>query len=178
MRSIFAQVPAFGPALLLAAALASAPATAPAMAAALRPVQALGGASLTVRIEGVSPKGGVLRLGLYDATGYPDDDSTPIASADVPAQAGEMVVTLSGLRPGTYAIEAFQDINANGEMDTSWFGIPEEPFGFSRDARPHLSKPRFGAVAFALHAGANRQTLHLQNSISLIALRGEGASGL
>jgi uncharacterized protein (DUF2141 family) len=124
----------------------------------------IGQAQLTVRIEGISPRGGMLRLGLYDAGGYPDDNSTPVAAADVPATAGAVTVTLKGLKPGRYAIESFQDINGNGKMDTSWLGLPEEPYGFSRDAHPFLSKPGFNAVAFVIAAGENSQTLHLQNS--------------
>jgi uncharacterized protein (DUF2141 family) len=118
---------------------------------------------LTIRVEGVSGAGGMLRLGLYDAAGYPGDDA-PVATADVPATAGIVTVTLKGLRPGRYAIESFQDVNGNGKMDTSWLGLPLEPYGFSRDAHPFLSKPGFNAVAFALAAGENNQILHLQNS--------------
>ena len=62
-------------------------------------------------------------------------------------------------------------INANNKMDTSWFGFPLEPFGFSRDAQPRFSKPRFSAVKFELVPGINVQTLHLQNSISLLAAK-------
>jgi len=40
-------------------------------------------ATLVIHVEGVSPKGGTLRLGLYDEARYPDDDATPVASADV-----------------------------------------------------------------------------------------------
>ena len=128
-------------------------------------------ATLVIHIEDVSPKGGILRLGLYDEARYPHDDSTAIASADVRAEPGQTTVTLNNLAPGTYAIQAYQDINSNDKMDTSWFGIPQEPFGFSRDAQPRLSKPRFSAVKFEVVPGANVQTLHLQNSISLIAYR-------
>jgi len=134
-------------------------------------------ATLTIRIYNVSPKGGMLRLGLYDATRYPDNDSAPVAAADVPARLGENVIVLEGVPPGTYAIQTFQDINANGEMDTSWFGFPLEPFGFSRDARPFLSKPRFQAVSFHIAAGGNEQDVHLQNSISLIARKDGPAAG-
>jgi len=126
-------------------------------------------ASLTIRIENVSPGGGMLRLGFYDAARYPDNDSAAVASADVKAELGETIVTLHNIVPGTYAIQAFQDINGNGKMDTSWVGLPLEPFGFSRDARPHLHKPHFSAVKFAVEAGENSQTLHLQNSVSLLA---------
>jgi uncharacterized protein (DUF2141 family) len=119
-------------------------------------------ATLTIRVENVLPAGGVLRLGLYDAARYPDDNSRPIASADVPALPGETVVTLHNIPPGAYAIQTFQDVNANDKMDTSWLGLPLEPFGFSQDATPFLSKPSFDAVKFVLAAGENTQTLHLQ----------------
>ena len=125
--------------------------------------------TLVIHVREVSPKGGILRLGLYDEAGYPNDDAKPIASADVPAQPGVTTVTLNNIPPGAYAIQAYQDTNSNDKMDTSWFGIPQEPFGFSRDARPRLSKPGFAAVRFNVTPGMNSQTLHLQNSISLIA---------
>ena len=121
-------------------------------------------ASLTIRVETVSPRGGILRVGLYDEARYPDDNSKPVAFADVPVTGPVMTVTLQDIAPGRYAVEAFQDLNRNGKMDTSWLGLPEEPYGFSRDARPFLSKPGFAAVAFAVQAGDNSQTFHLQNS--------------
>ena len=128
-------------------------------------------ATLVIHIQDVSPKGGTLRLGLYDEARYPDDESAPVASADVRAEPGLTTITLSNLAPGTYAIQAYQDLNSNEEMDTSWLGIPREPFGFSRDAQPRLSKPRFSAVKFEVLPGVNTHTLRLQNSISLIAYK-------
>jgi uncharacterized protein (DUF2141 family) len=128
-------------------------------------------ATLVIQVHDVAPRGGMLRLGLYDEAGYPDDNATPVASADVKAEMGETTITLTNVAPGTYAIETFQDVNSNGKMDTSWLGIPLEPFGFSRDAHPHLSKPGFAQVRFTVAPGMNQQSLHLQNSISLIASR-------
>jgi uncharacterized protein (DUF2141 family) len=83
----------------------------------------------------------------------------------VPAVAGETVITLHNIPPGVYAIQTFQDVNANDKMDTSWIGLPQEPFGFSLDAKPFLSKPSFDEVKFTLLPGDNSQTLHLQNSV-------------
>lgn len=122
-------------------------------------------ADLTIRVENVLPAGGVVRLGIYDEAGYPDDNSKPIASADVAAVAGETIITLHAIPPGVYAIQTFQDVNANNKMDTSWIGLPLEPFGFSRDATPFLSKPSFDDVKFTLAIGENGQVIHLQNSI-------------
>jgi uncharacterized protein (DUF2141 family) len=121
-------------------------------------------ANLTVRVENVVP-GGILRLGLYDQTGYPNDDAKPIASADVPATPGETIVTLHNVPTGTYAIQAYQDVNSNGKIDTTWLGLPTEPFGFSRDAVPFLSKPAFDDVKFTIVAGENSQSFHLQTAI-------------
>jgi uncharacterized protein (DUF2141 family) len=122
-------------------------------------------ANLTIRVENVLPSGGVLRLGLYDAARYPDDNSKPVAFADVPAVAGETVINLHAIVPGTYAIQTFQDVNSDDRMNTSWLGLPQEPFGFSRDATPFLSKPSFDEVKFTLMAGENNQVIHLQNSV-------------
>ena len=137
--------------LVLAGVLAAAPAAA---------------ADLTIHIGNVLPVGGILRLGLYNEALYPDDDSKPIASADVPATAPETVITLRNLPPGTYAIQTFEDVNSNNKMDTTWLGLPLEPFGFSRDAKPFLSKPSFDEVKFTVNAGENVQTLHLQSMTS------------
>jgi uncharacterized protein (DUF2141 family) len=121
------------------------------------------GTTLTIRIENVLP-GGVIRLGVYDEARYPDNNSTPVASADINATQGETIITIHGIPPGVYAVQTFQDVNANGKMDTSWIGLPLEPFGFSQDAVPFLSKPSFDEVKFTLVPGENDLTIHLQNS--------------
>ena len=123
-------------------------------------------ADLTIHVDNVLPAGGTLRLGLYNEALYPDDDSKPIASADVPAISPETVITLRNIPPGTYAIQTFEDVNSNNKMDTTWLGLPLEPFGFSRDAKPFLSKPSFDEVKFTIAAGENSQTLHLQTMTS------------
>jgi uncharacterized protein (DUF2141 family) len=147
--------PGFWISISLTAVLAAAPVRA-------APPAAKPTGDLTVRVENVLPAGGVLRLGVYDESSYPDDNSKPIASADIPAVPGETVITLHAIPIGVYAIQTFQDVNANNKMDTSWIGLPLEPFGFSQDATPFLSKPSFDDVKFTLAAGANSQVIHLQ----------------
>ena len=122
---------------------------------------------LVVHIRDLSPAGGILRLGVYDEANYANDNSKPVASADVDISGSEMTVVLHGIRPGDYAIQTLQDVNRDGKMQTNLLGIPQEPFGFSRDIRPGLEKPSFAAVEFAILPGENIQTIHLQNRISL-----------
>ncbi len=120
-------------------------------------------ATLIVRIENVAPRG-IVRLGLFTQAEYPKDNGTWVASADVPAIGGETVITLQDVPVGTYAIEAYQDLNSNGKMDSNFLGLPKEPYGFSRDARPWLSRPAFSRVKFDVAPGQNTQSLHLQNT--------------
>jgi uncharacterized protein (DUF2141 family) len=140
----------------------------PAQAQEAKPLTPPPAATVIVHVENVT-RGGMVRLGLYDEAGYPDDNSKPVASADIKAVEGETIVTLHDVPPGTYAIEAYQDVNDNDKMDTTWLGLPLEPYGFSNDAHPVLSKPRFSKVKFALHTGEQSQILHLQNGVSLVA---------
>src|ERR1700761_8059301 len=117
--------------------------------------------TLVVRIENVAPEG-MVRLGVYTKAAYPDDKAAPVASADVAAVGGETVVTLQNIPAGTYAIEVYQDLNSNGKMDSTFLGLPKEPYGFSRDARPRLSKPDFERVKFDVTTGLNNPSLPLQ----------------
>ena len=55
---------------------------------------------------------------------------------------------------GEYAIQAFHDENANGEVDRAMLGIPREGVGFSRDARIGLGPPKWRDAYFVHHGRA------------------------
>lgn len=123
------------------------------------PVQA---ATLTVHVGNISPKGGTLRLSLYDEFTWSSTVDDPLASANVPAAAAQTTVVLKDLKPGVYAIKTYQDANNNGKFDQNFIGLPLERYGFSHDARPFLSEPSFDRTCFTLKDGDNEITLHLQ----------------
>jgi uncharacterized protein (DUF2141 family) len=50
--------------------------------------------------------------------------------------------------PGTYALAVIHDENMNGKLDTNWWGIPTEGYGFSNDAKAMLGPPSFSAASF------------------------------
>ena len=138
--------------LLVATLLAAAPAQA-------APPQVLG--VLTIKVEKVSPRGGDVRVALYDRDDYAGDQPA-VVDAVVPARTGETIVVLPAVKPGIYAVKLFQDFNRNGQFDMSWIGLPLEKYGFSNDARPTFAEPPFDATKFELRAGANTITIHLQ----------------
>jgi uncharacterized protein (DUF2141 family) len=135
-------------------ALASGPAAAPAPAAGL--------ASLTVRFQGMKTPAGAL---MFSLAGSPEayGGKAPVAAQVGLAIDGTVVeITFERLKPGTYAIKAFHDLNGDGKLNTNPFGIPIEPFAFSNDARGMMGPPGWEAAAFRIEAGANRQTIDIE----------------
>jgi uncharacterized protein (DUF2141 family) len=119
-------------------------------------------ATLTVKVANIDRKGGMLHVALYDETRWPNDDAEPVAQAIVEAVAPETTVVLKDVAPGTYGVKTYQDVNRNDKFDQGLFGLPLEPFGFSRDARPRLSEPGFRRTKFELRDGDNVIAIHLQ----------------
>jgi uncharacterized protein (DUF2141 family) len=128
----------------------------------IAPASAAPLATLIIKVEKVSPRGGDVRAALYTSTSYPLDNADPVIDGVVPAKPGETIITMTCIKPGEYAVKLFQDFNRNGEFDMNWLGLPLEKFGFSNDARPTFSEPSFDATKFDLRAGTNTITIHLQ----------------
>ena len=82
-------------------------------------------------------------------------------TASVPARAGETVVTIDGVPAGTWAVLAYQDANANGELDRNLIGIPSENYGFSRDARGRFGPPSFDDAAVPIRDDGATATVRL-----------------
>jgi uncharacterized protein (DUF2141 family) len=103
---------------------------------------------LEVTITGVhSAKGHVLVAVCDEATFLAP---TCTYHGRVPAQAGSVTVRLTGVPPGVYAAQAYQDENDNGKIDRNFLGMPEEGIGFSNDAPMRFGPPKFGDAAFRL----------------------------
>lgn len=63
---------------------------------------------------------------------------------------------------GTYAIAAFLDENGNGKMDTNFFGIPKEKYGFSNNARPLMRAANFKEASFIVSDKQNTISIKLK----------------
>ncbi|SDA15300.1 DUF2141 domain-containing protein [Sphingomonas sp. NFR15] len=83
-------------------------------------------------------------------------------SADAPARVGITTVSLAGLPPGRYAVQAFLDENGNGKVDQALFGIPKEGVGFSNDARIKLGPPKWSDAMFDTTGGEQTIRLNLR----------------
>lgn len=54
----------------------------------------------------------------------------------------------SDIPPGTYAIAVIHDENMNGKLDTNWFGLPKEGYGFSNTTIDEFGAPAFSVASF------------------------------
>ena len=79
-----------------------------------------------------------------------------------PSQPGQTVVTVSGVPPGTWAVQAYLDENDNETADQNFIGIPTEGIGFSNDAPFRFGPPKWGDAAFQLDEAGGRITLRLR----------------
>ena len=116
-------------------------------------------ATLIITINGIVAAPSDLRVGVYDAAGY---EAAPRHGQKVAAVAPQTVVTFENLAPGRFAVKILQDLNGNGEMDTTLFGVPEEPFGLSNDIKPEMSAPGFEETGFELKPGQNTISITMQ----------------
>lgn len=107
-------------------------------------------------------EGGILRLVLCpDVASFGAEVGCTLLAADVTG--ATIRVTFPSVSKGTYAIKVFHDVNADGRMDTNFFGIPKEPYGFSNDAMGLFGPPSFEQAAFTVGGrSSERQTIRLR----------------
>ena len=106
-------------------------------------------ATVTVIVTNIRESSGDIRASLCaDEASYKADECPGEAIAK--AHQGTTILTFPNVAPGTYAIQLIHDRNSNGKMDFNFLGIPREGFGFSNNAKPGFSQPRFSKVAFTV----------------------------
>lgn len=82
-------------------------------------------------------------------------------TGSVPARDGATGVKIEGVPAGTWAVLAYQDENANGQLDRNLIGIPSENYGFSRDARGRFGPPSFDDAAITVRDEPTTATVRL-----------------
>ena len=102
---------------------------------------------LVIRLSGLRSAGKIRVAVFDDPDTFPDrNKATRRTSAEVDDSNVEL--TIDGLPAGRYAVAAFQDLNGDAILNKSGFGVPREPYGFSKNARGRFGPPSFAAAAF------------------------------
>ena len=113
---------------------------------------------LRVQLSGIEKNEGVVRVALF-ANEHAFESSQPTSQAKAPARVEDVWITFENVAPGQYGISAFQDVNNNEKLDTSFIGLPKEPYGFSQNARGKFGPPGFKEIAFEI--GSEPETVEI-----------------
>ena len=103
---------------------------------------------ITIVVSGLRDQSSQLLVAVFDsAEGFPKPEHCRMTTT-VPTE--KDTVTFSLLLPDhqTTAIAVFQDLNGDGRLTKSSFGLPIEPYGFSNNARSSFGPPSFSKAAF------------------------------
>lgn len=90
--------------------------------------------------------GGTLRLALCPSKEAYDTE-LGCRTMSIEATGPTVRCVFTDVPPGTYAVKVFHDINSDGQLNTSWIGWPQEPYGFSNDAPVNMGPPPFKLAA-------------------------------
>lgn len=98
--------------------------------------------SLTVVTDQVQSAGGVIYIELSDQTGK------AVSAVKVAIKENIAEWTFRGIAPGKWAVRLYHDENDNGKLDTNFFGIPREGYGFSNNVKGRFGPPPFDRRLF------------------------------
>lgn len=97
----------------------------------------------TVRISGVRPGGGPVRVAVFGEGGEFPNHENAVMTLDLPSSDNTTQGQLGRLPPSRFAVAVYQDLNNDGRLNKSSFGLPAEPYGFSNSARGQFGPPAF-----------------------------------
>ncbi len=110
--------------------------------------------SLQIHIKNMELIEGKIMLKLSsDSLIFKSDSLKDFYVSEEEVVSNEMVVVFKDLPDGAYAFAVYQDLNENGQLDTKKFGIPTEPFAFSKNAMGKFGPPKFSEASFELNSG-------------------------
>jgi len=121
--------------------------------------------ALTLHFVGLKSSQGAVMVAVYNSEAAYENSGTAsdtaIRTLKLEIKGDTAVTTLADLPPGQYAVKAFHDLNGDSKLNTNLFGIPTEPVGFSNDAPVHMHAPSWKETTFAVHAGDNAISIHI-----------------
>lgn len=117
-------------------------------------------APLEVKVSNVRvQKGTAVHVAVYPKDGFLKSGKH-VAVQSMPANAATVRFNFN-LPPGSYALAIFHDLNSNNKLDRKWIGLPDEPYGFSRNFKPRFGPPEFSDCSFELSAAGASQEVRL-----------------
>lgn len=107
--------------------------------------------TLEIKMEGLIPEKGTIRIGLYNsAAAFADEANPNHAQVVTVGKNATQIIKFEGLPEGKYLVAAYQDVNGNKKIDKNILGIPTEAYAFSNNVFPKWKSPTFDEAAIKL----------------------------
>ena len=107
--------------------------------------------TLEIKMEGLIPEKGTIRIGLYNSAAAFADEANPNHAQVVSVgKNATQIIKFEGLPEGKYLVAAYQDVNGNKKIDKNILGIPTEAYAFSNNVFPKWKSPTFDEAAIKL----------------------------
>lgn len=116
---------------------------------------------LRITISGFENTNGQLVFALFDKQSDFNNEN-PLVGRFETLDSSSFELLINDLRAGYYGISCYHDENEDEELNTNFFGIPQEGFGFSTNPSIGFSAPAWNDIRFLLSAGDTTQTITLQ----------------
>jgi uncharacterized protein (DUF2141 family) len=101
-----------------------------------------------IEVQNLSTKGAAnVQIAIYDKANFLKTD-IPNFSKIIKRENYDNFKVVFNLPQGEYAAAIFQDLNEDGKMNTNFFGLPTDPYGFSNNYKPVFRGPRFDDCVF------------------------------
>jgi uncharacterized protein (DUF2141 family) len=102
------------------------------------------GNTLTIKFSNLK-NGGSIQLELLN------EKNKSIKKIEKLVENNTCIITLKEIKNGKYAVQYYHDENNNKKMDLGAYGIPQEGYGFSNNARGIMSAPKFEKQLFEIN---------------------------
>ena len=105
---------------------------------------------LILKIKNFDNQSGLIHIAIYnEQEKFPKKDGKLLGFKEKTSKIIENNYEINNLKEGIYAVAIFHDENSNDKFD-SFFGIPNEKYGFSNNPSIFLSAPKFEQSSFDL----------------------------
>jgi uncharacterized protein (DUF2141 family) len=111
-------------------------------------IYAQGNNKIIVKVDQINSAEGTINVALFNSE--KDFLNKPFMSKVKKANTGELEFEFEDVPNGEYTISIYHDENENGELDKNFIGIPDEPYGVSREGRSMFGPPNYDDAKFIL----------------------------
>ena len=107
--------------------------------------------NLQVIITNINTLKGTIEIGVFNNSKYFLEEGKEYNTYSIEVTSDTAFILLKDFKKDNYAFAIYHDINSDKKCNLSFFGIPKEPYAFSNNYRPILSKPSFNDCKINLY---------------------------